>query len=106
MTVREQIEAKLDGRLAPVHLEVTDESYMHAVSPNAESHFSVVAAADTFEGLSLVDRHRVINRALREEFQQGLHALAIQAFSSAEWNERQAPLKPSPPCLGGSKETD
>ena len=106
MTVREQIEAKLDGRLAPVHLEVTDESYMHAAGPNAESHFSVVVAADTFEGLSLVDRHRAINGALREEFQQGLHALAIQAYSSAEWNERKVPLKPSPPCLGGSKETD
>lgn len=106
MTVREQIEAKLEGRLAPLHLEVTDESYMHAAGPSAQSHFSVVVAADTFEGLSLVDRHRVINGALKEEFQQGLHALAIQAFSSAEWNERQAPLKLSPPCLGGSKETD
>ena len=103
MSIRNQIKNKLDGCLSPVHLEVIDESYMHAAGPNAESHFRVVVATDIFEGVSLVARHRMINSALKEEFKKGLHALVIQAFSTSEWNNRRAPLKSPPQCLGGSE---
>ena len=59
--------------------------------------------ADGFAGVSRIERHRLINAALAGEFDTGMHALAIHAYTTEEWQARfgEAPL--SPPCAGGSK---
>ena len=46
------------------------------------SHAQVVSAA--FEGQSLVQRHRMVNSLLEEEFAAGLHALSISATAPSE----------------------
>ncbi len=102
MKVQESIEKKLGEALSPVHLEVVNESGMHSVPPGSETHFKVLVVSPAFEGLGLVDRHRRVNEALREELRAGVHALSIRALTPAQWAEGPAPLV-SPPCLGGSK---
>jgi stress-induced morphogen len=102
VTVHETIEKKLGEALHPVHLEVVNESGMHSVPPGSETHFKVLVVSPAFEGLGLVDRHRRVNEALRDELRRSVHALSIRALTPAQWGEGQAAL-PSPPCLGGSK---
>lgn len=95
--------AALAAALAPEHLEVRDESHMHAVPRGAESHFRVVVVSSRFAGMSLVQRHREINAAAAEELRAGLHALAIEALTPEQWAARGEQAAKSPPCLGGSK---
>ena len=106
MNRRERIEDTLAQHLSLLHLEVQDESHGHNVPDGAESHFKVVAVSEAFADKRLIQRHRMINELVANEFDQGMHALAIHVYTQAEWQERfnQAPM--SPPCAGGEKSSD
>ncbi|MDX9686801.1 BolA family protein [Halopseudomonas formosensis] len=87
--------------LAPVHMELLNESHMHAVPPGSESHFKLVIVSQEFEGLNAVKRHQAVYRTLGDLMQQ-IHALALHTYSPAEWQARSAAPE-SPACMGGSK---
>lgn len=79
---------KLINFLKPKQLELQDDSAQHAGHAGArglggESHFSLRIVADCFDGLSLVQRHKLIYTVLSAEMQQ-IHALAIDAKTPAE----------------------
>ena len=103
MTIEDDIISKLQKALTPQHLEVINESHMHNVPPGSESHFKVIAVSDEFEGLTLIARHRLINKALADELQGPIHALSLHTMTAGEWSEKgDAPT--SPPCMGGGKQ--
>jgi BolA-like protein 1 len=102
LSIQATIESKLGEALHPVHLEVINESAMHSVPPGSETHFKVLVVSPAFAGLGLVDRHRRVNEALRDELRGGVHALSIRALTPDQWGEA-SPGFVSPPCLGGSK---
>ncbi len=69
------------------HLEIEDESHLHAGHAGAASgggHFKLTIVAPQFVGLSLVARHRAIYAALNRHIPQEIHALTISAFSPDE----------------------
>lgn len=101
MQVQEAIVRKLQDALKPVHLQVENESHMHSVPANSETHFKVVAVSDSFDGLRAVQRHQKLYQLLGEELQGGVHALALHTYTPAEWTQAQVPA--SPQCMGGSK---
>jgi len=102
--IQQRIEQKLRERLAPSVLEIVNESSMHSVPVGSETHFKVTVISDAFEGKSLVERHRIVYDALREEMQSGVHALTITSRTPVEW-EKNGTVAKSPPCLGGSKDS-
>lgn len=55
-----RISQKLTTSLTPTHLEVFNESHMHSVPPNSETHFKVVVVSEIFEDKKLLDRHRLV----------------------------------------------
>ncbi len=79
---------KLEGGLAPVRLEIVDESDLHAGHAEAPaeggSHFRVTVVAGVFTGLSRVERQRLVYGLLAEELAGGLHALALVTPAPAE----------------------
>ena len=82
-----RIEAQLRERLDPSHLEVLDESALHAghAGANAQgfgSHFRVRIASPAFAGKSRVARHRLVYDALQNFIDEGLHALAIEIIET------------------------
>lgn len=88
-TLRGWIEGRLREQLAPVQLEVIDESHLHAghsgARPGGETHYRLDVVAAAFEGKSRVERHRIVNGLLDEAFgRRGLHALALRARTPAE----------------------
>ena len=103
MSVHETITAKIQEALAPVHLEVIDESYMHAVPPGAESHFRLLVVSDRFEGMALVQRHKAVYQVLADEMRDRVHALGLQTLATSEWDPDETGVAESPECLGGSK---
>ncbi|XP_044128401.1 bolA-like protein 1 [Bufo gargarizans] len=100
--VETSIRAKLSENLQPCHLEVHNESHMHAVPPGSETHFKVVVVSDVFGGKSLLQRHRLVNDLLKEELAGPVHALSIQAKTPPQWEENPT-VTQSPGCMGGSK---
>lgn len=100
MTRKTRLEELLTRAFDPARLEVEDESHMHASGRGRESHFRVVIVSPTFEGVSRVDRHRRVNGAVRDVFDDGLHALSIHAMTDPEYRARGEALA-SPPCAGG-----
>jgi BolA protein len=104
MNRAQRIENRLAADLPLKHLEVTNESDGHHVPAGSETHFKVVLVADAFDGVSRVSRHRRVNALLAGEFESGLHALAIHAYTEAEWQARHGSAPLSPPCAGGSSQ--
>ena len=99
--IGDRINEKLAAALAPEHLEVVNESGNHNVPAGSETHFKVVVVSAAFEGQRLLARHRRVNAALADELAGGVHALAIHAYTAAEWRKRFGAAPMSPPCLGG-----
>jgi|TARA_B100000315_G_scaffold235895_1_gene251175 BolA protein len=88
MSMAATIEQKLRAALAPVQLEVEDQSHLHAGHAGAreggESHFAVLIVAEIFADTSRLARQRLVNEALREELAGSIHALSIRALTPAE----------------------
>jgi len=100
MEVQERIDVKLRRSFAPSHMELMNESGMHNVPPGSESHFRLVIVSEVFAGKSRVQRHQSVYRTLADELNGPVHALGLQTFTPAEWDEEQRRLD-SPLCLGG-----
>jgi len=88
MSLEVRMREKLMVALRPTRLDLVNESHLHAghgSSPETgESHFRVLIVADAFNGKSRVERHRIVNDVLRDELQDGVHALAIKAVAPGE----------------------
>lgn len=103
MSMQQQIQQKLQQLFQPTFLEVVNESHMHSVPPDSETHFKVVIVSDAFEGKRKVARHQQVYGALAEPLAGPVHALALHTYTAGEWVERNAAAPASPDCMGGSK---
>lgn len=45
---------KLKENLNPIHLDIINESYMHNVPKNSETHFKIVVVSDKFNDMPLI----------------------------------------------------
>lgn len=104
LSIQEALEKKL-AVCDPSHLEVVNESGNHNVPQGSETHFKVVMISDKFEGLQLIQRHRMINEILQEELAGPIHALSMHLYTSDDWKKRFGSVPQSPPCRGGEKAT-
>ncbi len=80
MRKAEEIRARLEAAFAPEVLEVINESEKHrghAGYSDGESHFRVVIRAAVFGGMSRIERHRAVNKALGADLLERIHALAL-----------------------------
>lgn len=94
--VAQRITQALEQALAPISLQVIDESYKHAGHAHVVSragtaegvggtHFQINVVSPSFEGKSRIERHRAINAALAPEMGvDGVHAIAIDARAPGE----------------------
>lgn len=103
MEVQQDIERELEQLFTPTHIEVANESHMHSVPANSETHFRVVLVSERFEGVRQVGRHQQVYGALSAQLKGPVHALALHTYTPAEWSARQENAPASPDCLGGSK---
>lgn len=88
MSVERTIREKLMQALQPTHLDVINESQLHAghrSSPGTgESHFRVLVTSAVFAGKSRVERHRLVNGLLDAELKGRVHALALTTLAPGE----------------------
>jgi len=79
---------KLSRAFAPSKLDIVDDSDKHKGHAGAreggESHFTVKIESAAFEGLSRVERQRLVHQALAEELAGPVHALSVQASAPGQ----------------------
>lgn len=87
MGVKERITNSL-AALDPEALEVIDESERHhghaGWREGGETHFRVRVTSAAFAGKSRLERHRMVNALVAEEFKGRLHAFALEAKAPGE----------------------
>ena len=100
--IQDRIKVALINALSPSRLEVIDESPKlsrqaqldlaagKSISKKErEVHLRVEIVSSSFEGQSLVKRHRSINALLSDEFNRGLHALSLDTKTPAEFDKKK-----------------
>lgn len=88
----DRIRAKLETGLAPLALEILDESAKHAghagARPGGETHFKVRIVSAAFAGMGRVDRQRKVYSLLADELAERVHALALETRTPEEQSAR------------------
>jgi len=84
-TTADVIRAKL-AELTPLELEVQDDSASHAGhrGNTGGGHFNLTIRSAKFDGLSQVQRHRLVYELLSDEMRTSIHALSIRAIAANE----------------------
>ena len=80
----ELIRERISQALQPSHLEIIDESHLHAGHEGARDgrgHFRVRVASSRFSGLRPLQQHRLIYEAVGDLMETDIHALAIEIVS-------------------------
>ncbi|MEW6678262.1 MAG: BolA family protein [Pseudomonadota bacterium] len=73
--------------LAPQHLEILDESALHAGHAGAKSgggHYRLTLISPAFTGQNSLGRHRLVYQALGDLMNGAIHALSITALAPDE----------------------
>ena len=81
---RARIEEAIRERLEAVHVEVIDESHLHAGHAGAASgggHFRATVVSSLFEGKTPVARQRLVYTALAVEMTADIHALSLKTLT-------------------------
>jgi BolA family transcriptional regulator, general stress-responsive regulator len=82
----DEIRAVLERALAPLSIEVVDDSARHAGHTGAREggHYRVTLVACAFAGRSQLERHRMVYSAVAPLMGRGIHALSIIARAPNE----------------------
>ena len=86
-----RIEQKLREGLEAVHLEVVDESHLHAGHAGAASgggHFRATIVSARFAGLSKVQPQRLVYQTLADEMTGEIHALSMTTLTPEQWQDQ------------------
>jgi BolA protein len=83
----DRIREQLLRQLRDAHVEVIDDSHLHAGHAGArdgKGHFRVRVISPDFAGLRPLQRHQLVYRTLQEMMQTDIHALNIVALTPEE----------------------
>jgi BolA protein len=89
---KKEIQRLLSEAFDPETLGVEDESHLHEGHEGAKDgrgHFRVLIITSKFEEKSMLERHRMIYRALGDMMRIDIHALAIDAWSPDELDRKR-----------------
>jgi len=88
MGMADTIAQKLSLAFPATELSVEDESARHAGHAGSrlggETHFRVRIVSRAFDGLSRIERHRLVNATLAGELATSVHALALEVLTPDE----------------------
>jgi BolA protein len=99
--VQVEMHALLNKAFSPISLQIDNESFKHSVPKNSETHFKVFLVSDKFDGIALLQRHRMVNAAVADLLAGPVHALSISAKTPAQANAG-ASMQTTPNCKGGA----
>ena len=91
--MRDQLEERLTKKLEPSHLEVIDESHLHAGHVGARDgggHFRATIVSTKFEGLGRIAAQQLVYETVDEWMGNKIHALSMKTFTPEDWAKKDA----------------
>lgn len=80
------VESSLSS-LSPAHVVV------HDVSSGCGAKFELFVAAQAFDGVALLARHRLVQEAIKSAgLMDKIHALTIKAWTLTEWEAKKSTI--------------
>ena len=74
-----EVRKMIEDSLPDSQVEVVD-------TRGSGDHFEILVVSDKFEGVSLIDRHRMIHDALGSQLGGPIHAVEIKAYTTDQRN--------------------
>jgi len=67
------------------------ESQVEVVdTTGTKDHFSAIVISDSFEGLSLVEQHQTVYKAVGDHLTKEIHALQLNTYSPTQWAQHNS----------------
>ena len=86
---KNNIENLIIKNYKPEFYSVLDVSEQHRghqnFKENVESHFEIIIVSEKFKNLNRIERHRMVNQSLKEEFLSDLHSVIIKTYTIEEY---------------------
>ena len=84
-----KIEAAIRAQLDIHHIEIIDDSAKHAghKQNSGGGHYNTFIISDSFEGKSLIQRHRLVYDALGDMMKNDIHAFSMRTLTVNEFKE-------------------
>jgi acid stress-induced BolA-like protein IbaG/YrbA len=60
---------------------------------NDGQHFAAIVVADQFEGLSMINQHKLVYGAIQHHLDSGaVHAIQLKTYSTSQWQSMQVQM--------------
>lgn len=85
---KESLEERLREKLDATHVEVVDESHLHAGHAGARDgggHYRAVIVSERFAGLNRVKAQQLVYSVVDDWMGGEIHALAMKTFTPEGW---------------------
>tara|TARA_X000000950_G_scaffold148731_1_gene183480 strand:- start:1051 stop:1323 length:273 start_codon:yes stop_codon:yes gene_type:complete len=90
MKKKSKIEKIIKDYFEPYYFSVLDVSEQHRGHQNfregVESHFEIIIVSKIFENKDKIDRHRMVNKILKNDYSKDLHSVTIKALTLEEFS--------------------
>ena len=93
MNLMHEIKSRLKKTMAIDHLTIMDDTGRHLRHQHYDGggHFQIKIVSSAFEGLSLLDRHKLVYQALNGMIKNDIHAIGLKTIATSEYiNEKDA----------------
>jgi len=88
MNMEEKIKAAIKNKIKTHDMQLINESHKHAGHAgddgSGQTHFKLMIVSDDFLNLNRVQRQRLVNAAISECFDAGLHAISLKLNTCEE----------------------
>ena len=91
MNLVQEIKSRLKKTIAIDHLTIMDDTGKHLRHQHYDGgrHFKIIIVSSTFEGVSLLDRHKLVYQALDGMIKNEIHALGLKTIATSEWEKNK-----------------
>ena len=90
--MRDALEERLRKELDATHVEVIDESHLHAGHAGAKSggkHLRAVIVSQKFKGLTRIRAQQLVYQSIEDWMGKEIHALSMKTFTPEAWAEEK-----------------
>jgi len=87
MNLLHEIKSRLKKTMVIDHLTIMDDTGKHLRHQHYDGgrHFKIKIVSSAFEGVSLLDRHKLVYQALDGMIKSEIHALGLKTIATSEW---------------------
>ena len=89
MNLNNKIKCLLKKSMDIDYLSIVNDTEKHLNHKNYDGggHFKLEIVSKAFEGLSLLEQHKLVYKALEVMIKKEIHALALKTKSTSDWKK-------------------